>query len=170
VPTYNREGSKLRAAAKAVVSAAVATLTFSGHAAPTTVNHYNALRARNKRAASVTTNQEKVLPCVSYQTLDGEEVVKTLGTKRVPLILLIESSADSDDELANDDPEANHDDLVSAVFDAINDDATPASLSSALSDFHVLDVIDMGELDVEAEDGRFKTAHRWDVVCANTDL
>lgn len=170
MPTYNREGSKLRAAALAVLAAAVPNLTFAGHAAATTINYYNALKAITKRVAGVTVRPEKERPCVILQTLDGMEIVKTLNNKRVPLILLVETNADADEDKSDDDPEANHDALVAAVFDGMNDEAIVASLTAAVSEFTVFDVIDMGELDVEAEDGALKTAHRWDVICANSSL
>ncbi len=166
----NREGSKLRAAALAVVSAAVPTLTFANHADPTVINCYSALRARRVIAGSVATEQSKALPCVSFQTLDGQEIIYGTGNKRVPLVLLIESSADADDDLPDDDPAANHDALVSAICDVLNDEDIAATLTAAGVEFYAFQAFDMGELDCEAEEGVFKTAHRWDVVCANANL
>jgi hypothetical protein len=148
----------------------VAAITLPGHASAVALNCYNGHRARTKRTDGATSSQEKDRPCVSLTTLDGSEVVKTLGNKRVPLVVLVESSADADEDLDNDDPEANHTALVEAVFDVINDDTFAASLSSAVDEFTVFDVIDMGEMECEAEDGALKTAHRWDVICANAAL
>ena len=168
---YNRLASKARAAIRNTVAAAVPTITFAGHTAPTVVNHYDAYTPRTTRESGETVAPSKESPCVSYTTNDNTPEIHGTGNKRVPCMIRVESRSDADESLDDDDPKANHDELVAAVFDVVMDEAIAATLSAATDEFHVYEVFDMGESSEEIDEGNiFVTTRHIDLVCCPVSL
>lgn len=92
----------------------------------------------------------------------GEEVVKDTGLMEVSARVIVASEADAHDM-------TTHRSRVATVFDAFMDDAIAATLSSAVADFHCMD-INIAGMDSDAEGRKHRNILMIDAVCCGSDL
>jgi len=138
---YSDLASKVEEACLAVVTATGASVTLN---------------------AGLTVDELLTPYCVCACVSAGEEVVRNTGIYRVSVQIMVVSSAD-------DSTLANHRSLVATIFDAFQYDTVEATLSAAVSDFHVYDVFYNG-FESSVEERKLINQLNVDMVCCASDI
>jgi len=92
----------------------------------------------------------------------GEEVLRDSGTFKLEAVVKVVSSAD-------DETLAEHRSRLATVRDSIMDSGIAATLTAAVSEFHVYDV-ELAGLGAEFEDRKYSNSLELNVTCCASDI